>query len=172
MQFEEVYNCFLKSILCENMNLPQDVFYYPALTSDPHVQRLYIQKHKLLPVLNDLVRDHILVDIESLNCTDIQNTRRVMDYVMVGDCLKPFFTIKENAPIDIVVYYNFDESSDMLHARLDKTLKNINGRLIPGTRRKVFYHIRNEPIHLENYTQVYHPFTNKWIKGPIESLKL
>jgi hypothetical protein len=172
MQFDGFYKNILNSLLCENSSLPQDVFFYPTLTSDPRTQRLYILKHRIPPILNDMVREHILVDIEALNSTDIQNTRRVMDYVLVGDCLKPFFTVKENAPLEVVIYFNFDECSDLLHSRLDNTLKNINGRLIPGTKRKIFYHLRNEPINLNNYHEVYHPFTNKWLKEPKDSLKI
>jgi hypothetical protein len=172
MQFNDTYKHFLNSYLCENKDLPQDVFYYPALTTDPLAQRHLLHKNKIQPVLNDLVRDHILIDIEALNSTDIQNTRRVIDYVLVGDCLKPFFTVKQDAPLDIVVYFDYNECSSILHGRLDKTLQTINGRLIPGTKRKIFYHLRSEPIKLQDYSQVYHPFTSKWLKETNTNLEL
>lgn len=165
MRFETLYEHTLRTFVIEH-TLPQDIFYYPNETADPFTQALLIRKNGVKPLLNELVKRHILTDMEDLNGVDGSHPRRVDDYVIVGDCLKPLHKVKENVPVEVVVYYNVRDFSEIMHARLDALLSKINGRYLPGTRRKIYYYVRHNPINLDNYLAVYHPFKNTWLKEP------
>lgn len=165
MRFETLYENTIKSFVLEH-SLPQDIFYYPNETADPFTQALLLKKGGIKPILNELIKRHILTDIEALNGIDGNRPRRVEDYVIVGDCLKPFHKVKKDVPVEVVVYYNVDDFSEIMHARLDALLSKINGRYLPGTHRKIFYYIRHTPINLDSYLAVYHPFNGKWLKEP------
>lgn len=165
MRFDTFYEDTIKSLVVEH-SLPQDIFYYPNVTADPHTQSLLLKKDGIKPILNQLIKRHILSDIEEINNVDINKPRRVEDYVIVGNCLRAFQTTKENVPVEVVVYYNVDNFTDMSHSRLTALLSRINGRYLPGSRRKIFYYLRHTPIELNDYPAVYHPFMEKWLKEP------
>jgi len=145
-------------------SLAPDIFYYPNVTIEPTLQALLLKRDGVKPVLNDMVKRHILADIEAINNVDVSRPRRVEDYVIVGDCLKPFYQSKKDVPIEVVVMYNTNDFSDLMHSRLDHLLSVIQDRLLPGTNRKVHYYIRHTSIDLSKYLAVYHPFTDKWLK--------
>lgn len=165
MQFDRFYKDVAISLLNEN-SLPEDVFHYPSVTNEPSMQNMLLRNRQIKPLLNDMVREQILADIENLNSVDMFKPRRVQDFVLVGDILRPFFNVKKDAQIDIVVYYDTRDFPELMHFRLQKALSIINDRYITGTKRKIYYHIRSTPINLKTYSAVYHPYTNKWLKEP------
>lgn len=167
MRFNAIYRSVLKEYY-----LPQDIFHYPDVIDEPATQHLLLRQGKVKPVLNDMVKQQILTDIQGINSVDIFNPRRVQDYVIVGDCLKPYFNAKKNVDIDVVVYYDPRDLHEMLRYRLDRALALVNNRVVAGTKRKIQYHLRHTPIDTSNYSAVYHPYTNNWLKEPDFNINL
>ena len=165
MRFNILYEELLKNIILEH-SLAPDIFFYPNVTVEPTLQALLLNRKGVKPRLNEMVRRHILADIEALNNVDINVPRRVEDFAVVGDCLRPLQDVDKNVPVEVIINYDTHNLSDLMHSRLMHLHSIIHGRLLPGTQRKVFYYIRSTPIDLNMYNAVYHPFTDVWLKEP------
>lgn len=165
MQFKYLYEQIMSSLIIEH-SLPPDIFYYPNITVEPTLQALLLNKEGIKPALNDMVRRQILADIEAINNVDIGIPGRVDDFMIIGDCLRPLHQAQKNAPVEVVICYNVNNFSDLMHSRLLHLHSIIHGRLLSGTQRKVYYYFRHAPFDLDKYNAAYHPYTNKWIKEP------
>ena len=169
MRFEQLHSKIINSFLSES-SLASDLFYYPSVSEEPALQSLLLRQGGVKPLLNDMVKRQIVSDLEGLNSIDLHRPGRVHDYVIVGDCLKPYHTVRKNSPVEVVVWYDLSDVNEMLHGRISKALSIINGRMLAGSQRKVFYYLKPTPIDKDDYSSIYHPSTNSWVKEPTDLL--
>jgi hypothetical protein len=117
------------------------------------------------PKLVDLVRTSILNDIDQLNqVEDIYSSTRVKDYVIFGHILDKGSS--DRCPIQVMIEVNTNNLEDVLKERLLQKVKELNGRIVPGTTHPVHYTLTIRPIDFTKYISAYKPFTNEWVKRP------
>ena len=118
------------------------------------------------PILVDAVRTHILNDIQSINNIEgIGTMTRVQDYVLVGPVLDE--QSAEDCTVVILVQLNTYNLQDVLKERiLNHVTRTLNKRLLTGTVHPVKYKLLENTINIKDYTAVYKPFTNVWVKKP------
>lgn len=117
------------------------------------------------PVLQPEIKSQILQDIDRINSAEQAFVkRRVWDYFMVGPALQE--NSSDKCSINIIVQINKTNLDDFLKERILQTIKDINGRLATGTTHPIYYIPTIREVNKENYTAIYHPYTEKWIKKP------
>jgi hypothetical protein len=120
------------------------------------------------PVLNDLVRMQIIRDIQTINQQENEyNTTRVFDYFIFGPILK--LNSSDKCPLQVLVQLNTNNLSDILKERILQQTKKLNRQTAPGTTHPLQYIPTIRPINLDHYPAVFHPYTNKWLKKPVNT---
>lgn len=117
------------------------------------------------PKLQPEVRTQILQDIDRINSAEqVGVKKRVWDYFIVGPVLDK--NSSERSSINILIQLDKTNLDDVLKERILQTIKQINGRLATGSTHPIYYIPTIRPIDGENYSAIYHPYTDKWIKKP------
>jgi hypothetical protein len=130
--------------------------------------RMFQLRDGLDPQLSEAAQKHILYDIQAIN--DLENIKRVHDYVMVGPVLEE--NAKPTCPIYIIVQVYTTNLTDALKEKLyNFVTKNLSStksrkRYLTGTSHPLYYQMTIRNIDLTDYTSAYHPFTNTWLKRP------
>jgi hypothetical protein len=132
-------------------SLDPRVFYFPPEGGDP--------------ILQGGIKQQILNDIDYINAAEEQYVKtRIWDYAIVGPILKEDSSVK--CPINVILQINPTNLSDMLKETILNNIKAITNRYAIGTQHPIVYLPTIRKIDPENYTAMYHPYTQKWIKKP------
>ena len=151
--FDQVYKT---AYIQENKNiipnsLDPQVFYFPETGTEP--------------ILLPSIRNQIAYDIEEINKSESQFTHtRVWDYILTG----PIFNKDASETCDVVIKIQINTArlDDVLKEKLLQRIKEINGRMVVGTRHPLIYIPTIRKIETKDLNGAYHPFTGKWIKKP------
>jgi hypothetical protein len=149
-EFKDSYLKYHTNTIPDNQLDPR-VFYVEPEGGDP----------KMLPA----VKLQIINDIDNINTAEGEfNKTRVFDYIVFGQILKEGSS--EKCPITVLVQINKTNLEDVLKERILNNIKNLNGKIAPGTLHPIMYIPTVRDIDLEAYAAVYHPYTDKWLKKP------
>ena len=113
------------------------------------------------PVLHETVRLQLLNGIER-----IAPYIKVNRYVLTGEAINPSSHPAHNSDVTICIdfaNYNDDVTSQ---TRAYNMAKKLSGQFIDRTQHKVYYHLYDNHININNLNGAYDILANKWIKVP------
>jgi hypothetical protein len=149
-------NVYKTAYIKENKNIAPN-------SLDPQI--FYFPESGANPILLPSVRSQILMGIEEINRVESAFTQtRVFDYILTG----PIFNKNASETCDMVikVQINTTQLDDVLKERILQTIKEINGKLVVGTRHPLIYIPTIRKIEIEKLNGAYRPWNNKWEKLP------
>lgn len=134
--------------------------------------RMFQTRDGLEPQLSEAAQKHILHDIEAINA--LEGLKRVHDYVLVGPVLDEDTDPQQRntCPVYIIVQIYTANLTDALKEKIynfvGKNISSTNSkkRYLTGTAHPLYYRLTIRPIDLSDYSSVFHPYTNTWLKRP------
>lgn len=130
-----------------------------VLSEDDLAPDVFIIRQQAYPVLRENVKVQILNDIDQ-----IRKVAPVVEFFLVGDILSKNYTATTD--VDVIVRIDAEETSSVSAGDVLHLLKQLNGRLVSSTRRKLNYYVTPNTINADKLEAVYDIINDKWVKTP------
>lgn len=113
------------------------------------------------PVMHESARMQILRDME-----EIAPYVMVRDFYATGLAFVPSDQPSKTADIHVNIEFNNNKNDTIAYSKAVYIAKKLGGRLLNGTRHKVFYRLFSKPVDTRVLAAKYDILNNKWVKIP------